>query len=265
VLPVTGPQAAAFDRLDRTVGQHTDLAHVFRPWGEPLPPPGLEELAAGGRVPLLSWNAEDVAGIAAGAHDDELATQAGALAGSGVPVLLRFRWEMDRPNLRTAVASPATYVRAWRRAHEIFDAAGAEDVSWVWCPTAAGFGPGGDAAAFYPGDDVVDWLCADAYPDRSMPSLADLLTPFLDWAAGHDKPVMVGEFGVPRTVDDAQRASWLDAATAWLATRPEVRAVVYFALDVAPTAPVLQFGLDPGSQAAAAFGRMARDLGEVDS
>jgi hypothetical protein len=40
-----------------------------------------------------------------------------------------------------------------------------------------------------------------------------------------------------------------------------VRAVVYFDLDVLPDAPLLQFGLDPGSRTADAFGRMARGLG----
>jgi hypothetical protein len=261
VQPLTAPQAPAFAGLERTIGRPLGIVHVFRPWGTPLVPADLATLAAGGRLPMLSWNAADVRGIASGADDDVIRADAEALAASDVPVLLRFRWEMDRPNLRATVGSPALYVAAWRHAHQLFEDAGADRVRWVWCPTAAGFAAGGAAPAYFPGDDVVDWVCADAYPDRRLTDLRVLLTPFLAWAAHHPQPVMVGELGVPRTADDAARAGWLDRAAAWLRTRPKVRAVVYFDLDVLPDAPLLQFGLDPGSRTADAFGRMARRLG----
>jgi hypothetical protein len=38
-----------------------------------------------------------------------------------------------------------------------------QNAAWVWCPTANGFADG-QAAAFYPGNNEVDWICADAYP-----------------------------------------------------------------------------------------------------
>ena len=40
---------------------------------------------------------------------------------------------------------------------------GATNVGWVWCPLATGF-TDGRAQKYYPGDDQVDWLCADVYP-----------------------------------------------------------------------------------------------------
>jgi hypothetical protein len=76
---------------------------------------------------------------------------------------------------------------------------------------------------------------------------------------------MVGEFGVPRTADDADRAAWLDAATSWVETEEQVRAVVYFDLDVEPSAPVLQFALDPGTATASAFARLSRSLSQAAS
>lgn len=259
-LPVDGPQASAYTRFDQQLGTTTGIAHLFRTWDEPLAPPDLTDIAASGKYPLLSWNGDDIAAIGAGEEDDWIRDQAERLAATGVPTLIRFRWEMDRPNLRSTVGSPEAFVRAWRRVHTIFEQVGTPAISWVWCPTAAGFGPGGDAAEFYPGDDVVDWVCADAYPDRDLQPLSSLLTPFLAWAAAHDKPVMIGEFGVPRVADDDERAAWLDDATAWLATQQQVRAVVYFDLDVVATAPVLQFGVDPGTATASAFERLAGTL-----
>lgn len=264
-LPADGPQAAAYTAFDQRLGTHTDIAHLFRTWDEPLVPPDLADVAAAGKYPMLSWNGSEVAAIVAGHEDELVRSQAEAIAATGVPTLLRFRWEMDRPNLRTTVGSPEAYVAAWRRVHHLFDEVGAPAVSWVWCPTAAGFEPGGDAAAFYPGDDVVDWVCADAYPDRDLHPLSTLLTPFLRWAADHDKPVMIGEFGVPRSADDTVRAAWLDDAASWLDDQDQVRAVVYFDLDVEPTAPVLQFGLDPGTATASAFDRLTASLSAGDA
>ncbi|WP_051551916.1 glycoside hydrolase family 26 protein [Nocardioides sp. URHA0020] len=257
-LPADGPQAAAYTRFDDELGTDTQIAHLFRTWDQDLVPPDLSQVAADGKYPMLSWNGADIAGIVSGRYDRRIREQATALADSGVPTFLRFRWEMDRPNLRTSVGSPEAYVAAWRRVHRIFADVGTPSVSWVWCPTADGFAPGRDAAAFYPGDDVVDWLCADAYPGRELTPLATLLAPFLSWAEGHDKPVMIGEFGVPRTADDDARAAWLGAAGRWLADEPLVRAVVYFDLDVEPTARVLQFGIDPGTATALAFDQLAR-------
>ena len=39
------------------------------------------------------------------------------------------------------------------------------NAGWVWCPLAVGF-VDGPRAAVLPGDDQVDWLCADTYPGR---------------------------------------------------------------------------------------------------
>lgn len=262
-LPVDGPQAAAYVAFDEAIGAQTQIAHLFRTWDEPLLPPDVDQILASGRYPLLSWNGADIAGIAAGDHDATIRAQAQAIADSGVPVLLRFRWEMDRPNLRASVGSPALYIEAWRRVHQIFDEVGTPSVAWVWCPTAAGFYPGGDAPAFYPGDDVVDWICADAYADRTMPSLADLTAPFLAWAREHDKPVMIGEYGVPRSASDTERAAWLKQAGIWLRSQPQVRAAVYFDLDVHADALVLQFAVDPDTAAATALGTLTRELSGV--
>lgn len=53
----------------------------------------------------------------------------------------------------------------WRHVHAVFEDEGATAVEWVWCPTNWAFAPRSrrDPLTWYPGDDVVDWLCADGY------------------------------------------------------------------------------------------------------
>ena len=52
----------------------------------------------------------------------------------------------------------------------IFDAEGATNVTWAWCGTAWGMktpdsatSTAGSAYQYYPGDDVIDWVCADGF------------------------------------------------------------------------------------------------------
>ena len=58
--------------------------------------------------------------------------------------------------------TPADFVNAWRRMHDIFVAQGATNVKWVWCPNVR-YGSNYPLADLYPGSGYVDWLCLDGY------------------------------------------------------------------------------------------------------
>ncbi|MGH3659365.1 MAG: glycosyl hydrolase, partial [Micromonosporaceae bacterium] len=137
-----------------------------------------------------------------------------------------WRWEMDRGDLADSAGPPEAYVTAWKRARRIFAEQGATNASWVWCPTAWGFGKD-RAAEFYPGDDQVDWLCVDAYAGDDMRPLEDVIGPFMRWAKDHpNKPIMIGEYGAHG--DDAARARWLREVGAMAKRRVRIKALVYF-------------------------------------
>ena len=72
------------------------------------------------------------------------------------------------------MGSGRDFVAAWDHIRAIFAAVGVKNAAWVWCPTANGFNPDGRAAAFYPGDNKVDWICADAYPSHRSVSTSPL-------------------------------------------------------------------------------------------
>ena len=144
---------------------------------------------------------------------------------------------MDRPNLRSQVHSGAEYVAAWDHIRAIFAQVGVDNAAWVWCPTATGFADG-QAAAFYPGNSEVDWICADAYPAYgSTASFASTVTAFLGWASHYAKPVMIGEFGVPESDGAGQRAQWLRAAGRVVLADRQIKALLYFDANPAGQGP----------------------------
>jgi beta-mannanase len=147
----------------------------------------------------------------------------------GTPILLRWRWEMNRPNLATTVGTPQQYVAAWKHVRAILQQAGATNVGMVWCPLAGNFSAT-DAAAYYPGDDQVDWLCTDVYALGSDQSFGDVAADFMAWAGSHPKPVIVGEYGAEQA-DPATKAAWIAGATAYALAHPQIRAMVYFDAD----------------------------------
>lgn len=93
---------------------------------------------------------------------------------------------MDRPNLTQSVHSPEDYVAAWKRIRGIFTEVGATNAGFVWCPHVQGFvDEKRNAAAYYPGDDQVDWLCTDVYPGKEFDGFAEQMDTFMAFAAKH--------------------------------------------------------------------------------
>jgi hypothetical protein len=139
----------------------------------------------------------------------------------------------------------------------LFESERVTNVSWVWCPTVEGFA-GGYAPAYYPGDDQVDWTCVDAYAGHQLRPLGDLLRPFLTWAAGHPKPIVVGEFGVATAWGAPTRAQWLTDAARVFERNPQIKAVSYFDSGPEGNGPEEQFQLDDDPPVLDAFTAMAR-------
>lgn len=224
--PSAAGRTAALAALEQQVGRPLTIAHSFHPWEDSFPTATDEAYLDDGKLLLLSWAGTDTRSITLGRYDDVIRQRAQAVKGMGVPILLRFRWEMDRPNLQASVHSPADYIAAWKRVRGIFTEVGATNAAWVWCPLATGF-PDGRAQQFYPGDDQVDWICADAYAGREVLSFQQLMTPVLEWAKDHPRPILVGEFGVS-SVRGGDQAKWLADARTFAAAHPQIKGYVYF-------------------------------------
>jgi hypothetical protein len=244
--------------LEKDLGRRLDILNTYRRFEQLVGTESDREFLAQGADLMISWATGDNRSITAGEHDRLIRQQARAIRKIGKPVLLRMRWEMDRPNLRATMWSGEDYIAAWRYVRAIFAQEHVTNVSWVWCPTAEGF-IRGDAPAFYPGDDQVDWTCVDVYAGNVFQPIGRLMGPFLDWAAQHPKPIIIGEFGVAKAWGSAGRAAWLRDAERTFKVNRQIKAIAYFESDPEGNGPTQQFQLTGDKAAFKAFLKLTKD------
>ena len=174
-------------------------------------------------------------------------------------MLLRMRWEMDRPNLRATMWSGEDYVAAWKYVREIFRAGAGEERVLGVVPDRGGLHPRRRAGLLprrRPGRlDLRRRVRRAAASRRS----AQLMEPFLQWAAQRPKPIMIGEFGVAKAWGSAGRAAWLRDAERTFKANPQIKAVVYFESNPEGNGPNQQFRLTGDPPAFDAFRAMTRD------
>jgi len=221
--------------LETRLGRRLHIDHHYYAWNDAFPSWREQWDIASDRIPMISWNGESTDAIAKGTYDGMISSRAQAVAMLNTPVFIRWFWEMDGTKKSGFVASPASYQKAWRHIHDIFVAAGATNVAWVWCPNASAFDDG-EAMQYYPGGAYVDWVCADGYnfapnrPGDSWDSFGQIFNGFYTAGTRLGKPLMVGEFGVLERGAN-EKAAWFRAAHDWIAAHPAIAAAVYFNAD----------------------------------
>ncbi len=269
------PDAEAYlsAREDFADATSSDVAvgHFFYPWAsDPLVGGREAAVLEQGGVPLVSWNDADNQRIASGADDARIRRAARRFADLDGPVMLRWGWEMDADSGDGGTGTsggPRDYIGAWRRIHQAFRDEGADNVEFVWCPNAYAFTEEADRSPteYYPGDEYVDWLCADGYnwyPERGgWTSFRSIFRDFYDWASTRSKPIMIAEFGsFEDPADPGRRAAWIDdLAVTVKCDMPEVRALVYFEELKRERGKVRDWRIATSREAATAWKRLAAD------
>lgn len=193
---------------------------------------------------LWSWHGKKqgsyLPDINRGAYDDFFRRWAQDAKTDGRRILLRFGFEFNG-NWFTWSGNPEAYVKAWRRAHDIFRRVGAANVEWVWSPNVVS-APDTDENnmhRYYPGDAYVDWVGVDGYNFgdnhdqwHRWQSFAEVYDEVLaDLARRYpDKPIIISEFGCPPG-KPGQRERWIRDAHERLQFHPRVRAAIWFNYD----------------------------------
>jgi hypothetical protein len=157
----------------------------------------------------LTWEPwVDLQDIADGVYDSYLSGYATEVKNCGLTLRLRFAHEMIQNDVFDGGEwypwqdQPEKYKAAFRHTHDVFAAAGATNVEFVWCPNNYPFELD-IVRKYYPGSEYVDWLCMDGYKwnsdDWTTGWFDDIFYPIYHTFVDNpgvfgDKPVMIGEF-----------------------------------------------------------------------
>jgi Glycosyl hydrolase family 26 len=160
--------AASVAMREGAMGRPYDLQLTYYNWTDPFPDAGEQAMAAAGTTPVMAWYPPDkdlgsawtLSQVTSAADDRWITRQARAIRAFGHRVFLRLMPEMNG-NWYGYSGDPAAYVAAWRYVHEVFDRAGATNVTWVWCPNV---NPG-NWDSYYPGSAYVDVIGIDGFSD----------------------------------------------------------------------------------------------------
>jgi hypothetical protein len=203
-----GQELTLLPGLNKTLGRPLSIVHIFQPWATLTPNSDIQKVRANGAIPIIDWacGVPD-ASIISGAQDGLITQFAQQLATLKAPVFLRWFWEPNFQVGHTAstclspagvpagpTSGAAGYVQAFRHIHDLFAAAGATNVAFVW-----NIGTGGsdnDWINYYPGAPYVDWITADGYERFSTPVPGAVAARFGGWYstfASFGKPMMVTE------------------------------------------------------------------------
>jgi hypothetical protein len=225
--------------LERRIGRKFDIVNTYYDWQNKFPTVTERNLAAGGRIPMISWKGVALHPIISGRFDHMIRARADALRALKTSVFLRWGWEMNGSWERWGGANnmpngPAKFVRAWRHIRNIFRAAHATNVVFVWSPND------GDLpreswnhfTRYYPGDKYVDWVGVDGFNWGTTHvwsnwlSIDGIIKPV--YSVYHRrKPIMLAETG--STEKGGSKSKWIAHMRSVLRTRyPAVAAMLYF-------------------------------------
>jgi mannan endo-1,4-beta-mannosidase len=256
------PPAWELGDFEASIGRRVPIVSIYWSWGlghSTDPVEWIRSILRRGRRPLVTWepwmlpedfdhpgpSIEDprfaLANIVSGSFDDYIRLGAAALKALPGRIYLRLMHEMNGnwyPWCGTTNGnSPREFVLAWRHVRDIFSQQDVRNVVWVWCPYALSVPRDQEIAAYYPGDDAVDWLGLDGYnwgdsrPWSSWQDFADLFREsYAAVTALSDKPLMIAEIGCAES--GGSKADWIrEAHRQVTASFPRVRAVVWFNLN----------------------------------
>jgi hypothetical protein len=185
--------------------------------------------------------------IIAGKFDPDLSAWADAAKAFATPLIVEYGTEVNgdwnpwsAPYNGGLDVGPEKFKRAYRHIVAVMGARGARNITWALHYNAQSY-PGDDPrnvpVAYYPGDDVVDWVGISAYGsersnDDRCPTFRSLVEDMLAQlrAATATKPLFIFEFGITNNNPRCAAGPWVQAAfTDLLGGRwPDVRGFAWW-------------------------------------
>ena len=261
--PQADTSGAALDQYIGQAGKKPAFAWLPMTWQHPdgsywqFDAQMLDEFRTRGIMPGLTWepskgpaqtvgpNQPDFSWkqISSGRYDSYITQLAKDAAAYHYPFVLRILHEMNgnwypwgySVNGNT---DPADFVNSYKHIVDLFRAAGATNVQFVWNPTVLSatmvqqYGTMLEEA--YPGDNYVDWVALDGYNNKldDWRSLQDIFLPNYQLITSFStRPMILFEVGgLENPLDSTARANWITQGfLAEIPNRfPAIKAVVWF-------------------------------------
>ena len=168
---------APAQQVSALVGRNPNLLGQYVEWGSAFDQAAAARATSYGALYYMAWEpfGTTVSSIADGGSDSYITRVAKAVRAFGGPVALSFGHEMNGNwyPWGTSHATAAQFVAAWRHIHDLFAAAGATNVVWIWNPNIVNPMPGVGLAPFWPGSAYVNWVGITGYFATTGPDTFD--------------------------------------------------------------------------------------------
>lgn len=231
------------DYVSRLIGKAPNNLLFFSNWSDPFPAEQVGAAWDRSMTPQVAWEPvipgadqqPTLREIADGQWDDYIDTWASAAAAHGEPIVLRLAAEMNGNWYPWSAGingnEAADFADMWRHVHQRFDAAGADNVVWLWSVNRSD-NLRTDIADYWPGDEFVDWVGIAGYWRGFGSAPEPTFTAIYDKTLGElraltSKPILLAEVGAGTDVD-ADRITWLSTLFAGLDANPDIIGFVYF-------------------------------------
>lgn len=195
-VAVKGDLVSGVRSFSRATRAHMSLVEIYAPFGGAFPQRLARQAVSVGAAPLVQWDPrrQPLGRIAAGAYNGYLRRYAAQVKAFGHGIVLSFGHEMNGKwsPWGPLHASPAQFVAAWRRVHDVFAAAHVRNVAWSWDPSHTGTSP----QPWWPGSAYVDRIGIDGYqrPGQTFAEIfASRLAEIRSYAS---KPIYIAETSV---------------------------------------------------------------------
>lgn len=214
-----------------SIGTNPNLLGQYVAWNRPFDRAAADQTIGYGALYYMVWEpfGTSVASIASGASDAYITSVAKSVRAFGEPMALSFGHEMNGNwyPWGTTQATPAEFVAAWRRIHDLFASAGADNVIWVWNPNIINPMPDVQLSPFWPGDNYVDWVGVTGYFATDGPHTFDEVygPTFTEIRQFTDKPFIIAETAVET---GPAEVSSVRSLLAGVAGQPDVLGLVWF-------------------------------------
>jgi len=238
-----------WNKFESHAGKTVSLVHFGQPapWTQAFASSPLKLARERGALPVMSMasTGATLKEIASGAKDSYLIAWAKAVREYGYPFFFRWNSQMNGTWFaygKEAAENPTAFKEAWWHFHDVAEAQGATNLTWVFCPNTS-FTGSTSISSLYPGKEsegkskYVDWNCVSGLNSGTNPNKPDSWKSFSTvfsttynelLALDSAKPIMIGE--VMSTEVGGSKSSWITDAfsTQIPANFPKVKAVAWW-------------------------------------